>query len=1109
MSFRNYLSKLFGVRVRPRRPRNQVCKPKPPVRLLLEQLEDRTVPAAFNLGTLSSAATILPDESVSDVNTYQFTVSEPTVLDIQAVVRNFVPGTGIAYADLTLQRASDSEVLASSSNPNPPSSLLFGGGVVQIIHQGLAADTYVVTITNFGTAFPLAGSPAASYHLTIAVDQAGGQPVLQNETVIGFEDNVGRELGALTETPGIDSARDFVGRLSDNADLTDVYLFTVPATGHVNLSVSGLEPLFSSVDFTASLLRDSDHDGVFSLISSTENLASGNLLEPADSFVFDGNLNPGRYALALTANGGSSNYNLNIVYDVPDDGAGDTPGTARDLGSVGPLPTSALNYLSSVDPVDTFKFNVAGGGPFLFNAKLSGMPSDADFDIDIIRDSNGNGKVDFGEVLASGTNAIGNEDVFADATVGGTYFLQVRRVSGEGPYTVAVSSTSLDRAGNTLGAAASIGNPFLGRKHLDDFVSFSDGADIYKFTLADPGTITASFPATAAGTDADLQLIQDINGNGIVDSGEILASGKRIGNAGESITRTVAAGTYFVRVLQVAGSPAYHMTLTVDTAGNTLKTALPMGLSGDSASTIEFIGPGDTADFYKLSIASPLQLNVFFSLFSEPFTVTIGRDANANFIVDPGETLLTRTIASANDVRQVVNLPVNGVYFVQITSAGTLGTNYGIVFARAPVDNAGDTPAAARNVGLLGATRTFSDFVGDGSIDTTAGGVAVLGADDVDDYYRFTLGDTGPYTFIGQIFGLNGNGNADIQLIRDDNLNQKVDVDKGEVLATSSNFGLTPDIIVMPLIKPGTYYLRVFRPGTGTTGSANYTLSMTAISTDTAGNTLPAAKALGALTTSNTLSASEFVGAIDLNDFYSFTVPGAGILTVARNTSVAGIGIEVVSAKGELLATSGGTKTAAGLIGFSAMLPAEGTYYVRALTNGINANYSLSLSFANPAAGTFALTPRETTVHAGQHVKLGLDWTVPDGSWHTLNTVDLRIRDRFGTVALIRFHEANNTVSLFDPVTGTFGPAKAIGSPGFLENSFVKIFLTTSSVKAASPTSPTVTLTFDIEFKKPAYGRQFIIEAAASDDLGHVQDFVFAGLIDVLDSQDERRRRRL
>src|SRR5262249_21761702 len=144
---------------------------------------------------------------------------------------------------------------------------------------------------------------------------------------------------------------------------------------------------------------------------------------------------------------------------------------------------------------------------------------------------------------------------------------------------------------------------------------------------------------------------------------------------------------------------------------------------------------------------------------------------------------------------------------------------------------AGDTPAAARNLGVLGAARTFTDFVGDGSIDTTARGDPVLGADDVNDYYRFTLGTNGKYTFDAQLSGLNGN--ADLELSRDDNLNQQVD--DGEILAVVTGPFTGPDINQV-LDTPGVYYLRVYRPGSGTTGSANYTLTMKADSNDQAGN---------------------------------------------------------------------------------------------------------------------------------------------------------------------------------------------------------------------------------------------------------------------------------
>ena len=241
--------------------------------------------------------------------------------------------------------------------------------------------------------------------------------------------------------------------------------------------------------------------------------------------------------------------------------------------------------------MDTFKVAVSSGGPFILHATLSNMLPGTDFDLDLIRDANNNGKVDSGEILASGTNAIGNEDVFADVSAGGTYYLQVRQISGEGPFTVGISSSNQDHAGNTLATATNIVNLF-GRTQLADFVSSTDRLDIYKFTLPDPGTVTASFPETAANTDADLDLIQDANGNGSVDANEILASSVTIRtNAGESVSRAVAAGTYYVRVTQRVGSPltrCAHRRYRRQHAGD----GPQHGPVGDAADAAEFIGPG-------------------------------------------------------------------------------------------------------------------------------------------------------------------------------------------------------------------------------------------------------------------------------------------------------------------------------------------------------------------------------------------------------------------------------------------------------------------------------------------------------------------------------------
>jgi len=206
-------------------------------------------------------------------------------------------------------------------------------------------------------------------------------------------------------------------------------------------------------------------------------------------------------------------------------------------------------------------------------------------------------------------------------------------------------------------------------------------------------------PATASGTDANLVLLQEVNLNGQI-AGKILATSATKGIA-ESIAQTVAPGTYYINVIDALGTPAYHLTLAVDTAGGSLKQARVMGLSGDASSTFEFVGPGDAADFYRLETLKPLQLNVFMSFLSAPLTLSVIRDTNENFVVDPGETLFQKTIATSDDLRQTVNLDFKGEpVYVKLAPAKADGTNYGIVFATAPVDKAGNSPATAKNLGV-------------------------------------------------------------------------------------------------------------------------------------------------------------------------------------------------------------------------------------------------------------------------------------------------------------------------------------------------------------------------------------------------------------------------
>src|SRR5262249_430796 len=131
-----------------------------------------------------------------------------------------------------------------------------------------------------------------------------------------------------------------------------------------------------------------------------------------------------------------------------------------------------------------------------------------------------------------------------------------------------------------------------------------------------------------------------------------------------------------------------------------------------------------------------------------------------------------------------------GKVYARIITAGTRGTNYTLTYGFSPLDNAGDNPSAALDLGVLGATVTKNDSIGVGP----AGFM-----NDQDDFYRFTLDDAGPYNFTAKISGLSAN--ADIALWRDDNLDQQLVTD--EFVAFSSNLNNADDTISKTLFVPG------------------------------------------------------------------------------------------------------------------------------------------------------------------------------------------------------------------------------------------------------------------------------------------------------------------
>ena len=150
--------------------------------------------------------------------------------------------------------------------------------------------------------------------------------------------------------------------------------------------------------------------------------------------------------------------------------------------------------------------------------------------------------------------------------------------------------------------------------------------------------------------------------------------------------------------------------------------------------------------------------------------------------------------------------------------------------------------------------------------------------------------------------------------------------------------------------------------------------------------------------------------------------------------------------------------------------------------------------------GKFELSPKRDAVAVGERVRYALIWTVPEPRvWRELDTLYVRICGDDGTapVLLVQWDELSNTFSVLDTATGEFGPPATPGSPGQLETDGATLFLSETAVQGSGPTGRSVTLTLALEFKASAAGRACDVDVAATDDLGHFDEFKKAGKVHI------------
>ncbi len=468
---------------------------------------------------------------------------------------------------------------------------------------------------------------------------------------------------------------------------------------------------------------------------------------------------------------------------MPLDTAGNTLSTARAIALTATAQPLS-EWVGAADSQDFYRFSLTGRSSL--SLSVSGLANNAD--VQLIRDANNNGVIDTSDVLStSGKTGILDEaiDTYLDA---GTYFIRVYARSGDTNYTLNATSKLLpqDLAGNTLGTARSIVLSSTAQTWTDS-VNGGDTQDFYTFSIGARSAVNLT--VTGLTNNADLQLIRDVNTNGIIDSGDTIATSEQAGITNESLLSYLDAGKYFARIYQRSGDTnyAFQASATVlpnDYAGNTTATAKLLTFSPTAQVSNDWVGNDDTSDYYKFttSVLSDVSINLN------------GMIANANIRLLNINNVVLKTSNNAGTLADTITSQLAiGTYYIQVYRDGSAQTNYSLTTLATPVDT--DNTISTARTATIGFAQT----------DT-------LASYDLSDVYRFALtgGAIDSYRVNLGLTGLTGDANLDL-------------LDSTGLLLNRSALTGSSSETIDRLLGTGTYYLKVWNGGLST---MNYTVNL-------------------------------------------------------------------------------------------------------------------------------------------------------------------------------------------------------------------------------------------------------------------------------------------
>jgi Bacterial pre-peptidase C-terminal domain len=417
--------------------------------------------------------------------------------------------------------------------------------------NGLKANASVKLLNSGGAAIAASNRPGKQAEGIVATLNSGTYYV--EVRVLGRRGNTQYNLrtSAIRTDNTIPTALD-IGVLSTTdikqgtvgtTDLVDFYKFTLTDIAKLDVRVNSSAQVRS-----IQLIRDQNNNG---LVDNGEVFAPrpGSGLTPLD-------IPPGTYFIRVEGfSNVSSPYELTLVPTLFGGNVSPEPGNTLPLASntLGVLSGTRVvkDYVGVLDATDIYRFTLND----LSNLQITRTGSSFEPEVQLIRDSNNNGLIDISEVIVNNNNfGILSDSANVDVP-SGTYFIRVEPQINNffsTSYELTLVGTpyggnGLPDPGNTIPAARDLG-ALSGTSSLKEYVGALDSNDFYRFTLGTAANLQARV-APSSGVSLDLDLIQDANNNGLLDTNEILRSGSRSITTGiTSLNSNLQAGTYFLRI---------------------------------------------------------------------------------------------------------------------------------------------------------------------------------------------------------------------------------------------------------------------------------------------------------------------------------------------------------------------------------------------------------------------------------------------------------------------------------------------------------------------------------------------------------------------------------